>query len=309
MAPSAERAGAAPTGPVGVAIVSFNSASRLEACLKPLVDDDRVVRIAVRDNGSTDATAHAIRVAAAASPKVVPVGDGRNVGFGAGVNEAARHLDAPYLLVCNPDTELVGDALGAMLERLGDPGVEMVGPRLELVDGTPDHAGARRAPTLRSSLLYGVPGLRSRSGYVDEQPGATVEAISGSCMLLDRAAFDELGGFDESYWMYGEDLDLCLRMRERGAAIGYACDARVVHHRGDGSAGQIRSFKVNWAFFDAMAIYYRQHLAPQRGRRVASAVVVTGIRSVALVAAARNEVARAAERRGERHPPSAAAAV
>jgi len=306
MAPSPEPGQVA--GPVGVAIVSFNNEARLSACLTPLIGDDRVVRIAVRDNGSTDSTRAALRAAATASPKLVLVGDGRNVGYGAGVNEAVRHLDAPVLLVCNPDTELRGDALGAMLRHLSDPSVQMVGPRLELEDGSADHAGARRAPTLRSSLCYGIPGMRGRSQYVDLEPGATVEAISGSCMLLRRDTFDSLGGFDEAYWMYGEDLDLCLRLRERGGEIAYARDARVVHHRGDGSAGQIRSFRVNWAFFDAMAIYYRQHLAPRHGARAASACVVTGIRLAALATAARNELARAVSRRGGAKHPSAVAA-
>jgi len=134
--------------------------------------------------------------------------------------------------------------------------------------------------------------MRGRSGYVDPEPGATVEAISGSCMLLRRDTFDSLGGFDEAYWMYGEDLDLCLRLRERGGEIAYARDARVVHHRGDGSAGQIRSFRVNWAFFDAMAIYYRQHLAPRHGARAASACVVTGRRATSSRALCRGGAVR-----------------
>jgi GT2 family glycosyltransferase len=288
-------------GHIGVAIVTYNSADQIGRCLDSVLGDPEVASVAVRDNGSTDGTQPLLERLAGASPSVLLVGDGSNVGYGAGINEAARALGAEYLLVLNPDTEVGSGALSAMLERFGDPAVGMVGPKLVLADGSLDHGGARRAPTLRSAFLHSVPGLRRYANYVVDEPGPEVEAISGSCMLLPRALFERLGGFDTGFWMYGEDLDLCLRVRQAGFAVGWESRAAVTHHR-SASTGRYRSWRVTRAFYDAHIRYYDKHLAPATGPRWQRAAVVAGIRLVGLLDGLRNVVMRELERRRPRHP-------
>jgi GT2 family glycosyltransferase len=160
-----------------------------------------------------------------------------NLGFGPAVNRAAAVARGEHLLVLNPDCLLEPDTLTRMLDTLdGHPQAGIVGAVVCAADGTPDPASYRRDPLLRPALAT-LLGARGGMNIDGEIPRTVVpaEAVSGALMLLPRKVFEQLGGFDEAYFLHCEDLDLCRRARDAGYAVLLAGDVRVLHGKGGSS--------------------------------------------------------------------------
>lgn len=224
----------------------------------------------VVDNASRDGTPDRIR---ARYPDVNVAALDRNSGFGYASNYGVKRTHAPFVLLLNPDTVLQAGAIDTLLGAFArTPRAAVVGPRLLRTDGSLDHNAKRSFPSPSAAfghLIRGAtPGrLRSGSGYsradIDECADAAVEAVSGACMLVRRAALPDVGLLDEHYWMYGEDLDWCRRFLEHGWEVRYIGGATVVHV-GHGVTGARRSVRVNWAFHRAMGRFYRRWEAGER---------------------------------------------
>jgi len=253
-----------------VIIVSYRCESLLRDCLASLLADPPIapIRVHVIDNASGDGTAEMVRqefgeIELTASP--------RNLGFSAANNIGIAAGQAPYVLALNPDTRATGRALDALLEILeARRELGMCGPRLELEDGGFDHASRRSFPTPLSALGH-FTGLGRRQGATgalaqyrapDVEAGP-VDAINGAFMLMRRAALEEVGGFDEGYWMYMEDLDLCYRFAEAGWITWFEPSVVVVHVKA-GTSGRHRSVRLNYAFHYGMYRFYRTHYAADR---------------------------------------------
>jgi GT2 family glycosyltransferase len=251
-------------------VVTYNSAHCLATCLEALRDAG-IEDVVVVDNASTDGT----RSVAAGHPVEVLALPG-NLGFGRAVNAGAALRPGADLLLVNPDTVVGAEAVRACLDRLArDDGVAVVGCRLEQGDGEVDPACLRRVPTPLSSACYLLRRLPVVGRWSSYHPPAAdyrrdaddVEAINGAFMLVRRARFDAVGGFDERYFMYGEDLDLCVRMRADGSRIAYLGSQVAFHAKGrssDASARRTGPAKV--AFEDAMRLFFDAHQAPTAGR-------------------------------------------
>lgn len=232
---------------------------------------------------------------AADYPEVAVTAMGRNAGFGVATNVGIRAGTSPSVLVLNPDTRLTDRALDrllAILER--EPRVGIVGPKLLRDDGTPDHAARRSFPTIAGALGH-FTGLGRRRGappalaqYVAPDVGGPVDAVNGAFMLTRRAALDEVGLFDEGFWMYMEDLDLCYRFREAGWLTWYEPSVTVWHVK-HGTSGDVRSPRLDVAFHYGMLRFYRKHYAAHRSP-VTNVVVYCGIAAKLLVSLARNAV-------------------
>ncbi len=190
----------------------------------------------------------------------------RNLGFGAACNLGAQITRSGYLLFLNADVALCDDAcehLCSAAEK--SPGIGVVGPRVYGADGRIE-LSARAFPTVatglvgRSSLLTKV-----LAGMNRTPPGVSgalrsdgpVDWVSGACMLIRRRAFEQVGGFDENYWMYWEDADICRRLRYRGWNAMLCTDARA--HHSTGSSGH--SERTIEAFHSSAARYYERHVA------------------------------------------------
>ena len=151
----------------------------------------------------------------------------------------------------------------------------MVGCSLYKADGTLDPACKRGEPTLLASLAYQFgldlrfPGIvrfsKYRAGHVGTSEVAPVDAVNGAFMLIRRSAFDASGGFDERFWMYAEDLDLCRNIRQKGRIVLYRGDLRATHLKG-ACSGDRRSRKANAAFYHSMVLYYRKWYGPRSTR-------------------------------------------
>ena len=263
-----------------VVIVSFRSYPILRRCLQSLrqnVVDALPVVIHVVDNASNDGTAEAVDLN---FPEVVLHRQPTNSGFAAGNNLVLRTIDAPFVLVLNPDTEVPAGILEHLLAVLEqDESVGMIGCRLVRDDGTFDHASKRSFPSARDAAHYFLRhGPASRSNYLAHEVGefgfGRVDAINGAFMLIRTSAMRQVGYFDERYWMYAEDLDWCKRFADAGWKVLYDGRTSALHLKG-GTTGTHRDLRLNWHFHKSMAIFYRSHNAGHN--RALDALVYCGI--------------------------------
>jgi GT2 family glycosyltransferase len=268
--------GSLPSG-LDVGIVAYRSRELLRACLRSLREHpaSRPMRVLVVDNGSGDGTIEMVR----ALPGVELVQAGGNIGFAAATNIAASRGEAPYFLALNPDARVPAGTLDALLELMdADETIGICGCRLEREDGTFDHAARRGFPTPLGALGHftGV-GRRPNAPAVLAQYRAphvergAVDAVNGAFMLIRRQLLDEIGLFDEGYWLYMEDLDLCYRAAQAGWVTWYEPSVSATHVKG-GTSGRRRTPRVNYAFHHGMYRFYRRHYAPSRPRLVNLAV-------------------------------------
>lgn len=228
----------------------------------------------VVDNDSRDGTVELVREE---FPSVTLLESGENAGFARATNRGIAAGNAPYVLALNPDTELFADTLPTLLRVLEEhPEAGIAGPRLERPDGSFDHASRRSFPTLLGALgHFSGLGRRVESGPLAQYRAPEVErgpvdAVNGAFMLIRRAALDQVGLFDEGYWMYMEDLDLCFRFKQAGWVTWYEPSAVARHVKG-GSAGR-RSPRLAVAFHSGMWRFYRTHYAADAPRGVATVV-------------------------------------
>src|SRR5205823_11456809 len=168
-------------------------------------------------------------------------------------------------------------------------------------DGTLDHAAKRSFPTPLSAVGH-FTGLGRREGApprlaayrAPEVEAGVVDAVNGAFMLMRRAMLDEIGLFDEGYWMYMEDLDLCYRAAEAGWITWYEPSVEAVHVKA-GTSGHYRRLRLNYAFHYGMYRYYHTHLASQHGR-LFNALVYGGVGVKFLASATVSAAARALQR-------------
>jgi GT2 family glycosyltransferase len=264
-----------------IVIVSYRSEALLRDCLQSLRRYPASVptRVQVIDNASQDGTSEMV---AREFPLVELTVNRRNAGFAAAANLGIAAGSAPYVLVLNPDCETREGTLDRLLDLLeARPEVGICGPALVRPSGEPDHAAKRGFPTPLSSLGHftGL-GRRPRTpaglrGYAAPDPsrGGPVDAVNGAFMLMRRAMLNEIGTFDEGYWMYMEDLDLCYRARQAGWLTWYE-PAAVATHLKSGSAGPRRSLRLNYAFHYGMYRFYRKHYAADRNPLSNAAIYV-----------------------------------
>jgi GT2 family glycosyltransferase len=219
---------------VSIIVVSYNAKEHLERCLAAVADGPH--EVIVVDNASTDGSSELVRER---FPSVRLVETGENRGFGAGNNAGMRVATGRYFLLLNSDAWPVGDAIGE-LARFADanPRVGVAGPRILGTDGKLQ-ASVRGFPTLwrLATEYFFLRKLAPRSRALNAFYGAgfdyrsvrEADFLMGAVLLLRRAAVDEVGGFDESFFMFSEETDLCFRMHEAGWAVEFFPGAEFVH--------------------------------------------------------------------------------
>ena len=255
---------------IAAIIVSYQSASTLDACLLRLREARDIAEIRVIDNDSTDGTLEIVQRHASADPRVRFIANPDNPGFAAANNQGVADSQAPWLAFINPDLMVGRDTLAQLRERalpLGDCllGVEQVDE-----DGRPDDAVRRRDPDFAAMLRSPGQGGKLAIPVDRSQPLQVVPALSGALLLMPRALFDRIGGWDAGYRLHAEDLDLCRRAREAGAVIAIANDLQVTHVRGVSSRS--RPFFVEWHKHRGLWRYFRKFEAAQRAWPVRCAV-------------------------------------
>jgi N-acetylglucosaminyl-diphospho-decaprenol L-rhamnosyltransferase len=221
-------------------VVNHDAGELLERCVRSVLSDDSAGEpdLVVVDNASTD---DSLARAAAIDPRVRIVHAPGNVGYSRAANLGIAATRAPVIAVMNPDIVLEAGSGLAALERLDrEPRVAAVGPRVRTVDGG-DYPSARSLPSTVDAVGHGVLGLvwhenpftrRYRQLDADPAVARTVDWVSGCALWLRRDALDDVGGWDERFFLYVEDVDLCWRLRRAGWDVVYEPGAEVVHVQG-----------------------------------------------------------------------------
>ena len=251
--------------PVSVVIVNYNAGDLLTQCVDAALAQAR--QVVVVDNDSSDESMDSVSSQFAAEEPLVVHYAGENLGFAAGCNLGLHLTTQSYVLFLNPDCVLGPCALQRMVKALeSDGSVGMVGGLLTNLDGT-EQGGARRAvPTPWRSFVraFGLGRFSSRwpklffDFHLYKQPlpdvPIEVEAISGALMLVRRPAIDDVGPWDEKYFLHCEDLDWCMRFRQKNWKILFVPDAPVLHHLGHSSRS--RPLFVEWHKHKSMLRFY-----------------------------------------------------
>lgn len=238
---------------IDIITVNWNAGSQLKECLESVITQNKgeVFRIIVVDNGSTDGSTDRVE----GLPNVEVIRTGQNLGFGAACNIGAKAGCSPYILFLNPDTRLEADSISTPLAFMNRPGNEKVGIcGIQLVDeqGRVSRTCARY-PTLARLLssalgLDKLPGLQGSGVHMrdwDHLESAKVDHVMGAFYLLRREVFKQLGGFDERFFVYLEDVDLSKVANELGRGSWYLTEAQAFHAGG----GTSRQVKVHRLFY------------------------------------------------------------
>ena len=250
-----------------IIIVSWNVSALLDACLHSVYSEGvgpYSFKVVVVDNASSDGSVVMIRTQ---YPQAQIIANNANMGFTKANNLALAGCKARYALLLNPDTKVAKDAIQGMLDYMEvHPEVGMVGPRLEYGDGRPQPS-RRRFPTLWMALAESTPWewhfphnrlarayrLEDHSEDVNQE----VDWVTGACMLVRRGVWEQVGIFDEHFFMYSEELDWCRRIVAAGWHIVYLPTATVVHHEGASSVQVVAARSIR---FNASKVYYfRKH--------------------------------------------------
>lgn len=251
---------------VSIIIVNYNSAGLLHQCLRSICDhtDLGAAEIIVVDNASRDESREMVR---RDFPYVRLVESTENVGFGCGNNRGAAAAKGEFLLFVNTDTFLIEDSCMPLVEYLTKhPKVGAVGPRLVYSDrGFQLSAG--RLPSIATEAsdkvaYFLVRRLRSLFAPIIERRFAHVRLVgwlTGACLMVRRALFRELRGFDEGMFMYFEDKDLCKRIWDQGYTVVFFPHTSVVHLLA-GSSRSVDLGRVNAIYRRSQTHYYRKHL-------------------------------------------------
>jgi hypothetical protein len=253
-----------PEPELSVVVASYNTRDLLRQCLGTLVAATAGMQgeIIVVDNSSSDGTPEMV---AREFEGVTLLSNPTNEGFARANNRALRQARGRFVLLLNPDTLVPPDTIGPLVEFLrGNPKVGLVGCRVDRPDGRLDEACKRSFPTPLSALarFVGLDRVLQRGAYrrVADDPAGSyeVDAVVGAFMLLRKETIEDVGGLDEDYFMFGEDLDWCYRVKKRDWRVFYVGDRSIVHHKG--ASTRQAPQRMNYHFHRAMFLFHRKHL-------------------------------------------------
>lgn len=256
---------------VSVIVVTYRSMEELPACAESVLRQRIPIELFIVDNASPDGTPGLVAEYGAKYPNVHPILNSENIGLAAGNNCPLGQCRGDYVLILNPDTILREDALGKMVEYLDDhPDVGVLGPKNVYEDGgahvSYHHAWGLFHVLVWRVLPYGIARLfydRFTSYRLQD-----VMFVSGACLLIRREIFEQIGGYDEQYFLTIEDVaDLCIRAKNTGCRVVFSPDAEVLHFAGR-SGAQV-PYIVVWQANRGTVYHFLKH------RGLAYAVFVT----------------------------------
>jgi N-acetylglucosaminyl-diphospho-decaprenol L-rhamnosyltransferase len=295
---------------LSIVILNYNTRDHLRACLESLQHEGSTsisggalkAEVLVVDNASDDGSADMV---AREFAWVSLIRSPRNGGFAYGNNQALRRIKGDLALVLNPDTLMPRDGIGQLVRRMTEhPEAGVVGPKLLRPDGTM-HLACRRSFPTPSVALYRLTGLsrlfpgnprfgRYNLTFLDPDQPIEVDSVCGACLLVRRSVMERVGLLDERFFMYGEDLDWCLRTRQAGWTVRYEPGIVVQHQHG--AASRQRALRTTYHFFRAMDLFYRKHYV-NRYHPLVTGAVRTAIYGALALAMCRTLLTSPAQRR------------
>lgn len=287
---------------LSVVIVSWNVQDLLRECLRSILEADDIVldhsmsstinqpsiEIIVVDAGSNDDTPLMLRTE---FPSVQLIEMGDNVGFSKGNNIGITASQGNYVMLLNPDTQIVSNALSTLIGYLqGNPQVGVVGPKLLNTDGS-TQSSRRRFPTLWTGIFestwlehFAPPGLLDwyYMADQDEKFVTPVDWLTGAALVVRREAIDQVGSFDEAYFMYSEELDWQKRIKGAGWEIIYLPIARVIHYGGMSSDQVVPLRHIR--FQSSKIRYFHKHHGPLAAALIRTVILGNYVGQLALEA-------------------------
>lgn len=247
---------------LSVVVVNWNTGHLLKECLESVyldLPDSKAVELFVVDNASTDGSAdEAVRN----FPGVTLIRNKANPGFAAANNQAIERCTGEYILLLNPDTRVHSGALITLVRFLSEhPEIGAAGPRLLNPDGSLQHS-CSAAPSLHREFLrlFHLGGIRPDGYYpMETWPDAPhqVDVLKGACIIARRGALEQVGGFDTDYFMYTEEVDLCLKFRRAGWTIWWMPQAKVTHYGGQST--RLAAEKMFVELYRSKIVYFRRN--------------------------------------------------
>jgi N-acetylglucosaminyl-diphospho-decaprenol L-rhamnosyltransferase len=279
---------------LSIIIINYHSADYTRECLRSIFASNRTFQfeVIVVDNASQDGCEEMIR---AEFPQVKFIASKENLGFAGANNLGFSHSLGRNILYLNPDTVVEGNAIGKLhtsLTTVSDAG--MVGARLLNSDGSIQTTSITAFPSILNQVL-GTDYLRRRFRkarlwgmrplFENHHEPVSVDAISGACMMLKREVVELVQGFSMDYFMYAEDLDLCLKLRKKKIKIYYVPDAIIVHHGGESSKARSEKNYADIMIRESMVQFMKLHHGAWYASLFKIATALVAICRVALLTA------------------------
>jgi len=254
---------------LSIIIVNYNVKEFLQNLLNSLIKATANIssEIIVVDNASDDGSVQVIKKR---FPEIKLIANKKNVGFGSANNQALELSEGKFIVLINPDTLVKEDTFDKLLNFFNStPKAGLAGCKVLNPDGTLQLACRRGFPKPWTSFtkVFGLSKLfphsklfaRYNLTYLDENKTYEVDAISGAFMMMRREVFNEIGGFDTKFFMYGEDLDFCYRTQQAGYKVYYFSDTEIIHFKGESTKrSTIDETKL---FYDAMHLFVKKHFS------------------------------------------------
>ncbi|OHB65255.1 MAG: hypothetical protein A2168_08300 [Planctomycetes bacterium RBG_13_50_24] len=254
---------------LSIIIVNYNAGHYLENCLKSVYAETKQIPfdIWIVDNNSKDASVSMIR---SNFPLINLVENKENIGFARANNDAISKCAGDYILLLNPDTLIMENAIEKMVKFMDEnPQTGIAGCKVLNEDGTLQLACRRSipAPGVAFFRLTGLSRLFPNSKgmakynltYLNPDEANEVDAVSGAFLMIRRQVVDKIGKLDERFFMYGEELDWCLRTKKAGWKVMYYPDAEIIHYKGECSKSNCR--KAAFEFYRSMYLFHKKHFA------------------------------------------------
>ena len=270
---------------VSVIIVSYKVRYYIEQCLNSVLRSVPDAQILVVDNKSDDGTVEYLRER---FPEADIISNDYNAGFGKANNIALAKATGRYVLFLNPDTVVAERTIPGCVEYMdAHPEVGAVGVRMQYGDGRFAVESRRSLPTPSVSFWHmtGLGRMFPRSRvfakyhltYLDKTQECPIDVVSGAYMFVRKEALDKTGGFDESFFMYGEDIDLSYRIMQAGYVNRYL-PLPIVHYKGESTIKT--SYKYAKVFYDAMLIFFNKHFKSYSGLFALLVKIVVGVKKM-----------------------------
>lgn len=259
---------------LSVIIVNYNVKYFLEQCLYSVrrASEGIETEVFVVDNNSVDGSGKMVREK---FPEVILIENKENTGFSRANNQAIKEAKGDYVLLLNPDTVVEDDTFSKSLAFM-DAHADAGGLGVKMIDGKgkflPESKRGLPTPSVAFYKIFGLAKFFPKSklfgkyhlGYLDKDETNPVEVLSGAFMLMRKSVLDQVGLLDETFFMYGEDIDLSYRIIKGGYKNYYFPETRIIHYKGEST----KKGSINYVllFYNAMIIFARKHFASQRAR-------------------------------------------
>lgn len=254
---------------ISIVIISFNVEKLLKECIESVYRETKEAAFDIRviDNNSRD---NSVQMLKSNFPEIHLIENDRNLGFPKANNQAVVQCTSDYILLLNPDTIIQDGAIDKMVRFMDEnPDVGVSGCRVLNPDGSLQLACRRSIPTPKVAF-YRLTGLsrlfpnsktmaRYNLTYLDPNTPHEVDAVSGAFLVIRKKTVDAIGVLDENFFIYGEDMDWCIRAKRAGWKVMYYPHASILHYKGVGCKTNNR--KTTYEFYRAMYLFHKKHFA------------------------------------------------